>query len=184
MNNLLFEKIMLNIDQLFFKTLKTIIDQIMLKYPRVPLEWMDIYYSFLKITPALIFNFNPKLGLKFKTYIGIQCKFFTRTYVKHFITNKYKILNESFSLNPEFINFDLNDAHYFNDEMFDFEIDRTAFTAKEFMIFNKRFLENKNCRQIEQETTLKYHQISKISQSIKSKIKNQFKNAKNSFNKL
>ncbi len=174
MNNLQFQKIILGIDQAFFKTLKIIIDKVLDKYKKVPIQWEDIYYSFLFIVPSIIFQYDEKVGLTFKTYLGIQCKFYTRTYIKHFITNRYRILNESHSYDQNFISATLMDDNHEQETVdTNFVIDSSAFTLQEFLIFNKRYLAGKKIQEIEQETNWNYYKINTLSKNIKSKIKKQ-----------
>lgn len=177
MDNLQFQKIIFGIDQTFFKTLKIIIDKVAEKYPSVPIQWEDIYYSFLFTVPSVIFHYDSSIGLTFKTYLGLQCKFYARTYIKHFITNRYRVLNDSYSYDQNYISATLMDNNHHEDEEVGFVIDSSAFTLQEFLIFNKRFLDGQKIKQIEQETKWNYYKINTLSKNVKAKIKKQIKKA-------
>lgn len=174
MNHLYFQKIILEIDYIFSPMLRHIIKKVIDQYPKLPVQWEDIYYRFMLVIPKVIFQYNIKLGIKFKTYLGLQCKFYTRTAVKHFMTSQYRVLNESYSFEHTFESATLKDRA--NDDDYDenWSIDTSNFTFQEFLIYSKRYLENKKICQIEAETNLNYYEISNLSKKVKTKIKKQF----------
>ncbi len=175
MSNFHFQKIIFEIDYIFSQTLRHIIKKVIDQYKKIPLQWEDIYYNFLLAMPKIIFSYDEQIGIKFKTYLGLQCKFYARTYVKHYVTNQYRILNESYSFDQIFENAVLNDCIDQNDnDDQTWLIDTSSFTFEEFLIYNKRYLENKKIKQIEQETNWNYYEINNLSKKIKRKIKKQF----------
>ena len=80
------------LDQNYKNLLRKICCQVIKISPQTALEWEDLYWEFLYYF-AHNKIFNPNKNITFATFIGIECKNFSRNKIKKYLTRKHKVLN-------------------------------------------------------------------------------------------
>ena len=164
-------KIIKIIDFEFKLTIKTILDQTLIKYKGIPISWEDLYYEFLYEVPELVRVYDHTTNVPFKTFLGIKARYFSSNKCKSFITNKHKVLNQYVTIDEKISEARLNDS-----KPLEIPIDTSSLSKDELDIYYKYFLDGENVTNIAKNKKISKYKINKIIQSIKFKLLSQVKN--------
>lgn len=153
-------KIVFMLDREYKQMFRLIISDALKSFVGVPLEWEDIYYSFLAKTPEFYAKYTgtDENTVPMKTYMGLKCKNFARNYSRKFMTDKYKIMNKAYapSDDNDFTS-SLQDSIKFKETT----IDIGKLTPQEMIVLKNYFLEGKSLLQISKATSINIYFITK-----------------------
>jgi hypothetical protein len=150
---------------------KTIIEQKIKNYKGIPLTWEDFYFEFLYHIPKYVEKFDFEMKVPFKSYLGLQCKYFTSNKCRMFNSNKFKVLNNYYSINEKESYLRVNDK-----DDIKIPLDISSLNEIEKLIFKDFFIEDLNLNTISKKINLSKYKIKKKINLIKLKLFEQIKN--------
>lgn len=163
-------KIIIFIDNEFKIVLRTVIQKIIRTHSGLPLDWEDIYYEFLYKTPSIAKSYDVKSNLSFKTYLGIQCRYFTYNSCKKYLTPNHQVMNKRVRLETkQYENIGDNDFASSS-------INTSCLTAEEEIIYNDFFIDHKSCFKICKTRGISRYRIKNMIERIRDKLSVQIKN--------
>ena len=164
-------KIIQWMDLNFKLVFKTIIEQKIRNYNGIPITWEDIYFEFLYLTPKYLEKFDANKNVPFKTFLGIQCKFFTSNKCRILTSNKHKVLNTYISIDDKesFLNLKENNE-------IEIPLNISSLSKLEKLIFQAFFVDELNLNLISEKLNLSKYKIRKKIDLIKLKLLEQVKN--------
>lgn len=156
------------IDSTYKELIRKICKDAMSPFKGIPITWEDAYNQFLFKAIDIVKTYNPDLGVAFKTFLGIKCKFFTKNMCRKYCTNGHKILNNCISQSWEDLNFSCSESiNWFDDFKFD---------EKEQLVYEVLILDEKSIRETARTLNISEYKIRKILKSIKTKVIEVWKN--------
>lgn len=163
-------KIIILIDNEFKIVLRTVIQKIIRTHSGLPLDWEDIYYEFLYRTPSIARSYDDRSELPFKTYLGIQCRYFTYNSCKKYLSPNHQVMNRRVRLETK---------KYENIGDVDLTkglIDTTCLTPEEEVVYNDFFIDHKSCFKICKTRGISRYRIKNMIERIRDKLSVQIKN--------
>ena len=150
---------------------KTIIQKRLRSYNGIPLTWEDIYFEFLYLTPMYLEKFDINKNVPFKTFLGMQCNFFTSNKCRTFSSNKYKVLNTYYSIDQKesFLNLT-------SQNQVEIPLNTSSLSKLEKSIFQAFFVDELDLDLIAEKLNLSKYKIRKKINLIKLKLLDQVKN--------
>jgi DNA-directed RNA polymerase specialized sigma subunit len=111
------------------------------------------------------------MKVPFKSYLGLQCKYFTSNKCRMFNSNKFKVLNNYYSINEKESYLRVNDK-----DDIKIPLDISSLNEIEKLIFKDFFIEDLNLNTISKKINLSKYKIKKKINLIKLKLFEQIKN--------
>ena len=156
------------VDNNYSATLKYIIKKVMYDYRGLPIEIDDVYYQFLYETPKMIDDYDENLGVSFRTYIGIKCKFSAFRICKEYSSQKHKIMNTYVSVES------VKEASLLQDSVIDsIPMNVAKLTDAEMDVYKYYFIEDNTIRWMVNHTKYSRRKIDRIIDNIKIKLLSQ-----------
>ena len=151
--------------------LRKIINKSLSSYKGLPLTWEDIYYEFLYHIPEIIRVFKKETNVKFETYIGLRCKWFTLNKCKIFSSNKHKVLNQYINIESPNVYSKLKDP-----KKQTFQLDISSLSNMELQMYNDFFLDGLKVAKIMKKRKLSRYKVNNLITNVKLKLMTQIKN--------
>lgn len=136
----------------------------------LPLQWEDIYYSFLAEVPLLVKKYNPKLGVPFRIFIAMQCKYFAKTMCRKYFSKNHAIMNLYQELDDTKHGVCDNTAFEVEDRF-----DLSILSKKELQYFKYHYLLGLSIEESCRKIGISRYKAEKLNKSIMRKAKRKYK---------
>ena len=156
------------LDSSYKELMRKVCKDAMSTFSGIPVTWEDAYNQFLFSAIKIVQNYDPELGVPFKTFLGLKCKYFTKNLCRKYCTNKYKVLNNCVSRTWEDMSFANKEDVFWED---DFELDKN-----EQLIYEVMIIDDHTIKETAQILNISEYKIRKIMKSIKTKVIEVWKN--------
>lgn len=163
-------KLVFAIDFEFRELLTSICKEQIYAYKGLPIQWEDIYNSFLSEVHIFAKQYNSKSCTTFRVFIATKCKFFAKNMCKKYSLKNHLVMNT-------YVEFD--DAKYGVNDNTAIEaqetIDISTFNRRELLYFKYRYLQDLSIEDTCKKIGISRYKAEKINISIMRKAKRKYK---------